>query len=43
MLIFGHDCGCDDRKAYMMENPVAFMVLAGIALAFILLVVKRAT
>lgn len=40
MLIFGRDCGCDERRAYMTDNPVAFLVLAGIVLVGILVAVK---
>lgn len=40
MLIFGRDCGCDDRAAYMQENPVGFLLLAGVVLLFLLIAVR---
>lgn len=40
MLIFGRDCGCDERRQYIAENPVAFLVLAGVVLVGVLVAVK---
>lgn len=40
MLIFGRDCGCDARREYMTENALAFLVLAGLALALVLVTYK---
>lgn len=33
MNLFGRDCGCDERRAYMLANPVAFAVLAAVLVA----------
>lgn len=38
MLIFGRDCGCDDRRAYIVANPVAFLILAGLTSAIAMVV-----